>query len=89
MKVGELIRKIRKREGLTQTLLAERCRITKSRICEIEKSYRGDDLRLSTLILILNGLNIPISQFFYQYDLSNYNIKSNENRQRADATDVG
>lgn len=50
-KFGVMIRELRKKNGLTQEQLADRCGTTKSYISKIENN--DSDIRLSTLIRIV------------------------------------
>jgi DNA-binding XRE family transcriptional regulator len=51
-KLGVMIQELRKKEGLTQVELAQKCQITPNYISRIENN--ASDIRLSTLLKIFN-----------------------------------
>jgi transcriptional regulator with XRE-family HTH domain len=57
IKVGENIRTNRKRVGITQEALADRCDMHTVEIGRAERGLR--DLRVSTVVKIAHGLEIP------------------------------
>ncbi len=56
--LGNLIREHRKKSGLTQQDLAEIVGVGKTVVFDLEKGK--DTVKLSTLLKILNGLNISV-----------------------------
>ena len=58
--VGENIRANRKRLGITQEALAERCEMHTVEIGRAERGLR--DLRVSTIVKVAHGLGIPASE---------------------------
>ena len=58
-KLGVMIQELRKKEGLTQVELAQKCRTTPKYIARIENN--ASDIRLSTLLRIFTqGLGRPL-----------------------------
>lgn len=57
LKVGQNIRANRKRIGITQEALAERCDMHPVEVGRAERGVR--DLRVSTVVKIAGGLQIP------------------------------
>jgi y4mF family transcriptional regulator len=57
-KLGHIIREHRKKSGLTQQDLAEIVGVGKTVVFDLEKGK--DTVKLSTLLKILNGLNISV-----------------------------
>ena len=57
--IGELVRAKRKEAGLTQEITAMMCGVTKKTLIRIEK---GEDVYISTLFKLLNGLGIKLVQ---------------------------
>jgi transcriptional regulator with XRE-family HTH domain len=60
LKVGRNIRAERKRIGITQEALAERCDMHPVEIGRAERGTR--DLRVSTIVKLANGLEIPAGE---------------------------
>jgi transcriptional regulator with XRE-family HTH domain len=60
LKVGENIRANRKRLGITQEALADRCDMHPVEIGRAERGLR--DLRVSTVVKLARGLGIPASE---------------------------
>lgn len=60
--IGENIRKIRKKNGLTQQQFAKRLKVTQQLISRIEKGY--ENLSLITLKNIASGLDEKVDFFF-------------------------
>lgn len=58
--LGRRIKKARRWYGLTQDELASLAQVSESTIIGIE---RGDDFRMSSLMLIAQGLDIPLERF--------------------------
>jgi transcriptional regulator with XRE-family HTH domain len=56
-KVGQNIRAERKRVGITQEALAERCDMHPVEIGRAERGVR--DLRVSTVVKLARGLDVP------------------------------
>jgi transcriptional regulator with XRE-family HTH domain len=56
-KVGQNIRAERKRVGITQEALAERCDMHPVEIGRAERGVR--DLRISTVVKLARGLDVP------------------------------
>ncbi len=56
--LGSIIREHRKKSGLTQQDLAEIVGVGKTVVFDLEKGK--DTVKLSTLLKILNGLNISV-----------------------------
>jgi transcriptional regulator with XRE-family HTH domain len=56
-KVGQNIRAERKRVGITQEALAERCDMHPVEVGRAERGVR--DLRVSTLVKLARGLGVP------------------------------
>jgi len=59
-KVGQNIRAERKRIGITQEALAERCDMHPVEISRAERGVR--DLRVSTVVKLARGLDVPACQ---------------------------
>jgi transcriptional regulator with XRE-family HTH domain len=57
LKVGQNIRTERKRVGITQEALAERCDMHPVEVGRAERGVR--DLRISTVVKLARGLQIP------------------------------
>jgi transcriptional regulator with XRE-family HTH domain len=57
LKVGQNIRAERKRVGITQETLAERCDMHPVEVGRAERGMR--DLRVSTVVKLARGLEIP------------------------------
>jgi transcriptional regulator with XRE-family HTH domain len=57
LKVGQNIRANRKRVGITQEALAERCDMHPVEVGRAERGTR--DLRVSTVVKLARGLEIP------------------------------
>ncbi len=57
LKVGQNIRAQRKRVGITQEALAERCDMHPVEVGRAERGVR--DLRVSTVVRLARGLGIP------------------------------
>ena len=62
VKVGQEIKNIRLRKGLTQQELADNCNFEKSNMSRIEAGR--SNLTLKTLHLICNALSVPIKDLF-------------------------
>lgn len=56
--LGEAVRSLRKREDLTQEVLAHRSDLHVTFVSEVERGLR--DVRLSTLCKLSNGLDVPV-----------------------------
>ena len=56
--IGQIVKKHRKKAGLTQLALAEMVGVGKTVVFDLEKGK--DSVQLSTLLKILNGLNISV-----------------------------
>lgn len=56
--LGVLIKEHRKKSGLSQQQLAEMVGVGKTVVFDLEKGK--DTVKLATLLLILNGLNISV-----------------------------
>lgn len=74
MRIGENIRHLRKRLGLTQVQLAKRSGLSQSGISDIEKSVNNPSTE--TIRLIATALGVPISDL----------IDTNENKEAAPET---
>lgn len=60
LKVGQNIRAERRRIGITQEALAERCEMHPVEVGRAERGVR--DLRISTVAKLARGLQIPAGQ---------------------------
>jgi transcriptional regulator with XRE-family HTH domain len=58
--IGNRIRELREKRGLTQEQLAKRVKMMQSRISNIENSVRGDNLTVLTLKRIAAGLGAKV-----------------------------
>lgn len=75
--VGEKIKLIRERKKMTQQQLSENTNISRARISEIERGKVN--MKLSTLEIIAEALDIHISELFQSSDLVEDNtIKQKE-----------
>lgn len=63
MNIGLVIRKIRKRQSLTQKELAESCYINQGFLCSIENGKR--EASVKTLKIISKKLRTPIALMFW------------------------
>ena len=64
--IGENIRRLRVRAGLTLTSIAQRAELTKSTLSKIETGKTSPPI--STLIRIARAMNVPIVEFFVDED---------------------
>ncbi len=62
MRIGEKIKELRKRNGLTQQELADRCELSKGFISQVERELTSPSI--ATLIDILECLGTNIKDFF-------------------------
>ena len=62
VEIGNHIKKIRGKKGLTQLQLAERSELNRTFINHVENGRRN--LSVQSLEKILKGLEVPFSQFF-------------------------
>ncbi len=70
MKIGEAIRRIRLRKGVTQIELADRLEMSRSNLCTME--LRKNNIRLFTLECIALGLEVKVSEIIIEAEqLSN------------------
>lgn len=60
--IGANLRYFRKKSGLIQHELAEKCGIDRSKISDIENGK--EDFMFSTLLAIADGLNLDVKKFF-------------------------
>lgn len=67
LELGNRIKEERKKRGITSEKLAYETGISKGNLSEIERSLR--DVRISTLILIAEGLEISLSKMLKDLDL--------------------
>ena len=73
MKLGEYIRVNRKKLGITQSHLAVQAKVHPSRLCIIEKGkYDAEALSFSSILIIFNRLNIPMSQVMAEVTFSDF-----------------
>ena len=61
-----LVAQIRKKQGLTQEQLAEKCHLSTRTIQRLEV---GKDTSMETLTMVANVLNVPISKLFEHIDM--------------------
>ncbi|MDR2658008.1 MAG: cupin domain-containing protein, partial [Oscillospiraceae bacterium] len=64
MEIGEKIKRLRLRLGLTQEELADRCELSKGFISQVERDLTSPSI--ATLVDILQGLGTTPRQFFAQ-----------------------
>lgn len=62
MNIGEKIKRLRKKNGLTQEELADRCELTKGFISQIERDLTSPSI--ATLVDILESLGTNLQEFF-------------------------
>lgn len=67
IKYGELIRQTRIKQGMTQKKLAQKCGISNSFLCEIEKGKAQGSL--TTFIRLINALEIDGRDIFFKNKL--------------------
>ncbi|MDQ1141823.1 helix-turn-helix domain-containing protein [Pedobacter agri] len=60
--IGANLRFFRKKSGLIQQELAEKCAVDRSKISDIENGK--EDFMFSTLLAIADGLNLDVKMFF-------------------------
>jgi transcriptional regulator with XRE-family HTH domain len=60
--IGTNVRFFRKKSGLIQQELAEKCAVDRSKISDIENGK--EDFMFSTLLAIAEGLNLDVKKFF-------------------------
>jgi len=60
--IGELVKKARKRAGLTQQQLAKRMKVTQGAVYQFEQST---DMQLSTAEKIAKALKITLEEMLY------------------------
>ena len=65
--LGKRIRDIRKKQGLTQALLAEKSGVEPSNISHIERA--ATKLSLPTLVSIANALEVSLDELVYDEEL--------------------
>jgi transcriptional regulator with XRE-family HTH domain len=84
--LGERIRYFRKKRGLTQSILASRCKITQGALAQIEKSQVLPSLQ--TLRLISSELKVHIAVLFAGDDVFVLDVKmlSTKYRKKSDLT---
>lgn len=61
MNIGEKIKRLRKKNGLTQEELADRCELTKGFISQIERDLTSPSI--ATLVDILESLGTNLQEF--------------------------
>ena len=66
--IGDKIRQLRKKKGLTLGRLAEKCGVTKGYLSKVENSDKAPPV--STLINIAAGLDVGISEIFGEDQLA-------------------
>lgn len=62
MNIGDKIRRLRKKNGLTQEELADRCELSKGFISQVERDLTSPSI--ATLVDILEGLGTNLKDFF-------------------------
>ena len=62
MNIGEKIKNLRLKNGLTQEELADRCELSKGFISQVERNLTSPSI--STLTDILQSLGTDLSEFF-------------------------
>lgn len=62
MNIGDKIRRLRSKNGLTQEELADRCELTKGFISQLERDLASPSI--ATLVDILEGLGTNLKDFF-------------------------
>jgi len=62
IEIGLLIRELRLKKGWNQIILAEKARVNKSYMGEIERAEKT--ISISHLMKITEALDIPLSNFF-------------------------
>ena len=62
MLIGNKIKELRLKNGLTQEELADRCELTKGFISQLERELTSP--AISTLVDILSGLGTNLHEFF-------------------------
>ena len=62
--VGENIRQIRKKEGLTVTELARKAGMTKSALSKVENGQTSSPI--ATLMRVATALDVPLAEFFHE-----------------------
>lgn len=62
MNIGEKIKRLRKKNGLTQEELADRCELTKGFISQIERNITSPSI--ASLVDILESLGTNLQEFF-------------------------
>ena len=70
--LGKRIRDIRKKQGLTQALLAEKSGVEPSNISHIERA--ATKLSLPTLVSIANALGVSLDELVYDSLIKNAHI---------------
>ena len=64
MELGNKLRDMRQRKGLTQEELADRCELTKGYISQLENDLTSPSI--ATLVDLLNALGSNLSDFFHE-----------------------
>lgn len=62
VRLGDRIRKLRKKRGWTQTVMAERVGIDRSFLADVERGKRN--VSILNLDLVAKGLRVSLSQLF-------------------------
>lgn len=83
-----LVAKIRRKQGLTQEQLADKCNLS---VRTIQRLEVGKDTSIKTLNIVANAFNVPISDLFEQIDekekredimnITNEQIQQSRNRE--------
>lgn len=76
MDIGERIKLLREKIGMSQAELAKKANIAQSSISYIESG--GKSPSLETLECICNGLGISLSELLYDEDKADYNNSNDE-----------
>ena len=70
--IGTNLRFFRKKSGLIQQELAEKCAVDRSKISDMENGK--EDFMFSTLLAIADGLNLDVKNFFILRKESNATV---------------
>lgn len=65
-KIGQIIKELREKQGLTLEKLAYESEFSKGGLSEIERGQR--EIKISSLEKLCGTLNISLSEFFVHYD---------------------
>lgn len=78
--VGEMIRKTRKKKGLTLQQLSEKCGLSVSFLSQVERGLSS--LSITSLWVITQALDVPISNFFNLSENPSIYIKCNNHKEK-------